>query len=108
MSEFQLPGGTPFQPFEPGREPSEAGVLRPELLEHGAYYAGKIGAVSAIARWHARKQRFVFGQFNFGRHRVTSIPHVAEKGTGERFAPISKTGPTDTSRVSDYAFESAA
>ena len=108
MSEFQLPGGTPFQPFEPGRESSEAGVLRPELLEHGAYYAGKIGAVSAIARWHARKQRFVFGQFNFGRHRVTSIPHVAEKGSGERFAPTTKTGPTDTSRVSDYAFETAA
>jgi hypothetical protein len=43
------------------------------LLEHGAYYAGKIGAVSAIARWHAKKQRFVFGQFNFGRHRVTFL-----------------------------------
>jgi hypothetical protein len=76
--------------------------------EHGAYYTGKIGAVSAIARWHAKKQRFVFGQFNFGRHRVTSIPHVVEQGPGETVRAVIQSGPTDTSRVSDYAFETAA
>ncbi len=77
----------------------------PETLEHGAYYEGKLGVRSAVARWHAKKRRFVSGEFTLGRHCVRSVAHVADSATGERFIPLSKTAPKDTYRVSDYAFD---
>jgi hypothetical protein len=109
MSQFRLPGRQPFEPFDPAtvERPSlsEPATLRPEMLEHGAYYSGKIGGAPAVARWHATKQRFVFGEFSLGRQHIRSIAHVVEKGTGERFAPLSKSVPKETGRISDYAFE---
>ncbi|HTS54510.1 MAG TPA: hypothetical protein VMH26_14640 [Burkholderiales bacterium] len=87
---------------------SASAALPLEALEHGAYYAGKLGLELAVARWHAKKRRFVFEVFALGRQSVRSVAHVADPGLQERFAPLSKTEPRDTYRVSDYAFETAA
>jgi hypothetical protein len=113
MSQFVLPGGQPFRLYAPlgsaEQQPLSApGALPLEMLEHGAYYAGKLGVTPAVARWHAKKRRFVFGEFTLGRQRVRTVAHVADTGTGEWFIPLSKTEPKDTYRVSDYAFETAA
>jgi hypothetical protein len=109
MSHFVLPDGPPFTlhaPLVPAEQPSSSPVgLGSEALEHGAYYAGNLGMKPAVARWHAKKRRFLFGEFTLGRLCVRSVAHVAEGATGERFVPLSKTEPKDTCRVSDYAFE---
>jgi len=78
-----------------------------QTLEHGAYYAGKLGAMRAVARWHAKKRRFVLGEFTFGRQRARLVAHAADMPMGECFIPLSKTDPKDTQQLSDYAFETA-
>jgi hypothetical protein len=75
------------------------------MLEHGAYYAGKLSGKPAVARWHAKKRRFVFEEFTLGRQHVRSVAHVADSATVERFIPLFKIEPKDTCRVSEYAFE---
>jgi hypothetical protein len=87
--------------------PSARKVLPVETLEHGAYYAGALGGLPVVARWHSGRRRFVFGEFALGRQRVRSVPHVLESGTGDRFAPWTKAEPASASRISDYAFETA-
>jgi hypothetical protein len=109
MSHFVLPDGAPFTlhapPISAEQPLSSPAALGSETLEHGAYYAGKLAVRSAVARWHAKKRRFVFAEFTLGRHCMRSVAHVADSATEERFAPLSKTEPKDTCRVSDYAFE---
>jgi hypothetical protein len=112
MTQFVFPDGQPFRPFAPlasveHQPSSEPAQLPLETLEHGAYYAGKLGSTPAVARWHAKKRRFVFGEFTLGRQCVRSVAHVADSARGERFAPLSKTAPKNTYRVSDYAFETS-
>jgi hypothetical protein len=105
MSEFVLPGGQqPWLQVPPAS--AERGLLVKEL-EHGVYYAGKLGATAAIARWHASKRRFVFTEYALGRQHVRSVAHVADSASGERFTPLTKIEPKDSYRVSDYAFETA-
>jgi hypothetical protein len=113
MSQLLLPGAQPFVPFEPSvlAEPQAvwASVALPlESLEHGAYYAGKLGATPAVARWHAKRRRFVLGEIILGRQRVKTVAHVACRGSREWFAPSSKTAPNDTCQVSDFAFETCS
>jgi hypothetical protein len=113
MSQIVLPGGQLFgldASLVPARQqPLSAPAALPlEMLEHGAYYAGKLGVTPAVARWHAKKRRFVFGEFALGRQCVRSVAHGADTGIEERFVPLSRTEPRDTHRVSDYAFETAA
>ena len=111
MGLFRLPGGRPVKSFKPQlstqRRPSQPGVLSPDMLEHGAYYAGRIASARVVARWHAKKQRFVVGEFTFGRQHVRSLVHIDERRVGEWFAPFYKSDPKDSSRISDYAFETA-
>ena len=113
MIDIVLPGGEPFGLYEAprtstyNRELSAARVLAPEVLEHGAYYAGRFECAPAIARWHARKRRFLFGEHTFGRRLIRAVSHVADETTAEAFAPVSKTQPKEAYRVSDYAFETA-
>lgn len=109
MSHFVSPDGQSFILYAP-RVPVEKPLSSPlglasEALEHGAYYAGNLGMRPAVARWHAKKRRFVFGEFALGRLCVRSVAHVAESAIGERFIPLSRTEPKDANRVSDYAFE---
>lgn len=113
MSQFVLPGSEPFTLQVPlgsaGQPVSSPEALALETLEHGAYYAGKVGVASTVARWHAKKRRFVFGEFTLGRQRVRSLAHIADStsGTEERFSPLSRPESKDSFRVSDYAFETA-
>lgn len=86
---------------------SAAAVLSPEMLEHGAYYAGRLGSTHGVARWHAKKRRFVYEEFSLGAQRLRAAAHFEEGGTPLVFVPIARTKPKDTHRVSDYAFETA-
>jgi hypothetical protein len=109
MSKYALPGqpsGLYAPPALAERQPSSAPAPLPlEALEHGAYYAGNLGATPAVTRWHAKKRRFVFGEFILGRQQVRSVAHIAENAAAEHFIPLSRTEPKDSCRVSDYAFE---
>ena len=81
--------------------------LHADALEHGGYYAGKLGVKPVVARWHAKRRRFVFEEFALGGKRVRSVPHALDAASGERFIPIAKTEPKNEQRVGDYAFETA-
>ncbi|HTO44844.1 MAG TPA: hypothetical protein VML56_12275 [Burkholderiales bacterium] len=88
--------------------PARKTVLSPAALDHGVYYAGMLGGATGVARWHAKKRRFVFGEYTLGAQRVRSVAHVADqKAAGERFVPLARIEPKDAYRVSDYAFETA-
>ena len=82
-------------------------ALPVKTLEHGAYYVGKLGVTTTVARWHAKKQRFLFEEFNLGRQGVRSVVHATAGGPEERFFPLSRIEPNNTQRLSDYAFETA-
>ena len=92
----------------PARPAHAGGGLRAEALEHGWYYAGKLGVTPVVARWHAKRRRFVFEEFALGGKRVRSVPHALEATSGERFIPIAKIEPKNEQRLSDYAFETAS
>ena len=88
--------------------PARKAVLAPATLEHGVYYAGTLGGATAVARWHAKKRRFVFGEYALGAQHIRSVVHIADqKARGDRFAPLARIEPKDAYRVSDYAFETA-
>ena len=112
MGLFRLPGGRSVKSFKPQpspqRRPSQPGVLSPDMLEHGAYYAGRIVSARVVARWHAKRQRFVLGEFIFGRQHARSLVHIDQRRAGEWFAPFYKSIPKESSRISDYAFETTA
>jgi hypothetical protein len=84
--------------------PAHAGLLVTEL-DHGAYYTGKLGVTSVVARWHAKRRRFVLEEFALGGKRVRSVSHALDATSGERFIPIAKIEPKNEQRLSDYAFE---
>ena len=90
----------------PQARPANAG-LHAEALVHGDYYAGKLGVKAVVARWHAKKRRFVFEEFVLGGNRVRSVPHALDAASGERFIPLAKIEPKNEQRLSDYAFETA-
>ena len=106
MRQFVLPGGQQLSLNVPPAS-TERG-LSSEELEHGAYYTGMVGATAAIARWHAKKRRFVFGEYALGGQRVRSVAHAGDGATAERFTPLTRIEPKDSYRVSDYAFETAS
>ena len=93
-------------PARPAR-PGHAG-LHAEALVHGDYYAGKLGVKAVVARWHAKRRRFVFEEFALGANRVRSVPHALDATSGERFIPLGKIEPKNEQRLSDYAFETAS
>jgi hypothetical protein len=113
LSQFLLPGARPFTSYDSSvtaqaQASSAPAVLAAERLAHGAYYAGKLGTAPAVARWHGKKRVFVLAEITLGRPRVKTVFHVADGGTGERFAPLSQTAPNDTCEVTDFAFETCA
>ena len=86
---------------------TERKVLSLNSLLHGAYYNGLLDDVPAIGRWHAHKGRFIFWEQNVGEAKLKAIPHVADLGSGERFAPLSQQESEGGSHISDFAFETA-
>ena len=113
MSDFVLPGSEPLALYGVPSVSDErqalpvADILPPGALEHGAYYTGQLGSTAVIARWHANKRRFVFGEYSLGSQRVRAVSHIADGGKVEAFAPLSMTQPKATYRISEYAFETA-
>ena len=83
----------------------ERRVLPLNSLHHGAYYNGLLDDTTTTARGHADKRRFVFWDHNMGEPKLKSAPHVADLGTGARFAPISVQESEGVAHLSDFALE---
>ncbi len=82
----------------------ERNVLPMNSLVHGASYNGLLDNLTTIGRWNAEKRRFVFWEQGMQQPQSKAIPHVADLGTGPRFAPLSQQESEGKSRVSDFAF----
>ena len=82
----------------------ERKVLPLNSLVHGACYSGLLDNETTVGRWHAEKHRFVFWDQNQQQPQSKATPHVADYGTGSRFAPLSRQEPEAGSEVSDFAF----
>ena len=83
----------------------ERRVLPLNSLLHGACYNGLLDDLTTIGRWHAQKRRFVFWEQNMEQPKSRAIPHVADLGTGPRFAPLSQQECEGGSPISNFAFE---
>ena len=83
----------------------ERKVLPLNSLLHGAYYSGLLDDMTTIGRWNAEKRRFVFWDHNLGQPKSKATPHVADLGTGPRFAPLSQQECEGGSPISNFAFE---
>ncbi|HZP93880.1 MAG TPA: hypothetical protein VFB20_13490 [Burkholderiales bacterium] len=82
----------------------ERKVLPLSSLEHGACYSGLLDNLTITARWHAEKRRFVVWESSVEQPQSKTVPHVADLGSGPRFAPLSRQEPDGKSEVSDFAF----
>lgn len=80
-------------------------VLPLNSLLHGAYYNGVLDDLTTVGRWNAEKRRFVFWDHNLAQPQSKAIPHVADLGTGQRFAPLSRQQAEAASHISDFALE---
>ena len=83
----------------------ERKVLSLNSLQHGAYYNGLLDDATTVGRWHEQKRRFVFWGRSMGQPEFKAAPHVADLGTGPRFAPLSRQEAAAGPHVSDFAFE---
>jgi hypothetical protein len=83
----------------------ERKVLPLNSLSHGAYYNGLLDDMTTIGRWHAQKRRFVFWEQNMEQPKSKATPHVADLGSGARFAPLTQEKSDGASHISDFAFE---
>ena len=82
----------------------ERKVLPLSSLLHGAYYNGLLDNTTTIGRWHAEKRRFVFWEHSVEHPQSKATPHVADLGTGPRFAPLSRQEAEGVGHISDFAF----
>ena len=82
----------------------ERKVLPLNSLLHGAYYNGLLDNTTTIGRWHAEKRRFVFWEQSVEHPQAKATPHVADLGTGPRFAPLSRQEAEGIGHISDFAF----
>ncbi len=82
-------------------------VLTLKSLLHGDYYQGLLDDATAVARWHAHRRRFVFWEQHVGQQNLKAAPHVADLGTGPRFAPLAQLDAPGDAHLSDFAFETA-
>ncbi len=78
-------------------------VMPLNSLHHGAYYSGLLDDAKITSRWNAEKRRFVFWDLAMTQPGSKTIPHVADLGSGPRFAPLSRQEPDGKSQVSDFA-----
>jgi hypothetical protein len=108
----QLPklGGQPGATMKPNLTAAQKAlqdrkVLSLSSLVHGAYYSGLLDDQTTTGRWHAQRGRFVFWQHNMGQPELKAAPHVADLGTGARFAPLSLQESDGGSHISDFALE---
>ena len=111
MTELVMPiGDRPIAQAKPQPTAAQKALLERKVLplnslSHGAYYNGLLDDMTTIGRWHAQKRRFVFWEQNMEQPKSKAIPHVADLGTGARFAPLSRQESEGGSHISDFAFE---
>ncbi|HWQ37803.1 MAG TPA: hypothetical protein VNM24_04200 [Burkholderiales bacterium] len=79
-------------------------VLSISSLQHGAYYGGYLDNTMTTGRWHAERRRFIFWENGMPQPQSRATPHVADLGTGPRFAPLWRREPDPKYVVSDFAF----
>lgn len=99
----------PVAPAKPQLTAAQQALLEHKVLPlnslvHGASYNGFLDNSTTIGRWHAEKRRFVFWENSPQQPQAKSTPHVADYGTGPRFAPLSRQETEAGSQVSDFAF----
>jgi hypothetical protein len=82
----------------------ERKVLPLSSLQHGAYYSGYLDNLMTTGRWHGEKHRFIFWENGMEAPGSKTTPHVADLGTGPRFAPLERQEPDPKYAVSDFAF----
>jgi hypothetical protein len=107
---LMLPGDKPGQTARPRTTAAQNALLERKALSlnslsHGAYYRGLLDDMTTTARWHANRRRFVFWEHNMGQPKLKAVPHVADLGTGPRFAPLLQQESDGGSHISDFAFE---
>ena len=83
----------------------ERKVLPLNSLIHGAYYNGLLDDTTTAGRWHAQKRRFIFWEQHVDQSQSKATPHVADLGTGPRFAPLLQLESDGEPHISDFAFE---
>jgi hypothetical protein len=82
-------------------------VMSLNSLVHGAYYNGLLDDETTVGRWHAERHRFVFWEYNVSLPGSKAVPHVADLGTGARFAPLALQESAAGFHISDFALETA-
>lgn len=107
---LMLPGDQSGEPAKPRITAAQTALLERKVLSlnslsHGAYYRGLLDDTTTTARWHANRRRFVFWEHNMGQPKLKAAPHVADLGTGPRFAPLLQQESDGGSHISDFAFE---
>ena len=113
MADFlRLPSQQPVAPGKPKGTAAQRALLEGKVLSsnsllHGVYYNGLLEDMTTTCRWHAHQGRFVFWEQNMGEAKLKAVPHVADRGTGARFAPLSRQDAESGFHVSDFAFETA-
>ena len=111
MTEFaMLLTDQPVGEVKPGLTAAQKALLERKVLSlnsllHGACYNGLLNDMTTTARWHEQRRRFVFWEHNMGQPKLKAVPHVADLGTGARFAPLSQQESEGGSHISDFAFE---
>ncbi len=110
MTESSTPiGDRPVAQAKPQLTAAQKALLERKVLPlnsllHGACYNGLLDDLTTIGRWHEQKRRFVFWDQNMNQPQSRATPHVADLGTGPRFAPLSRQESEGGSHISDFAF----
>ncbi len=111
MTELLLPfSGHPAAQTQPGPTAAQQALRERRAvplnaLQHGDYYNGLLDNMVTTARWHAQRRRFVFWVPDVGQPKLKAAPHVADLGSGARFAPLTRQASDGGSHISDFAFE---
>ena len=110
MIDFELIADAPAAPYKPRTTSAQKALfertaLPLSTLVHGDYYLGLLDDLTVTARWHSQRRRFVCSLHVAGQPVLKAVPHVADLGTGARFAPIAPQEVTAGTHISDFALE---
>ena len=80
-------------------------ALPENALLHGAYYSGFLDNMPIVARWNAKKHRFVMWEHNAGAPKLKAALHVGDPGIAAHFAAVFPLKSVAGNHVSDFALE---
>jgi hypothetical protein len=110
MIDIELIADAPAGPLKPKTTAAQKALfertaLPLSTLVHGDHYLGLLDDFTVSARWHSQRRRFVCSLHVAGQPVLKAVPHVADLGTGARFAPIAPQTATPGTHISDFALE---